>query len=156
MVAVAVSNREFHVPFLARGDDFIRLRRRAAKGLLDVDAARAGFGSGENHVAVLVHKSRRDGDDVRLHLGEHFAVVGKAGNAAEFFPRGGEARGIGIGHGDDFRLGHLLPHCINTVAVVAAPCVADDSDAEFLFVTARGDGDSGGDSEGEEMAAVHE
>jgi len=108
--AIPVRDGELHVVLLASGDDFIRLRRRAAKGLLDVDSFYPCIRSGYRHVPVLVHMPHANGDDVRLYLREHRAVVSEAASNLQPLARGGEALRVGIGHRHKFSLGELQPH----------------------------------------------
>jgi hypothetical protein len=157
VVAIAVGDGEAGAAFFAGGDDFISLLGAAAEGFFDVDAAGAGAGGGEDHGVMLVDVAGTDGDEVGFDLLEHGGIGGKSlvGGKAELLAGGVEAGSVGISDSDEAGAGEMLPHGVETVAVVAATGVADDGDAIGGWGRAGESWEAGG-GRGEELAAGHE
>ena len=85
-----------------------------------------------DHGDAIGEPAGADADDVRLLLRQHVAVVCIELRHAEAFSGGGEAGGVGIGHGDDLETFQILEGGVQPVAVVTTAGGADDADAKFL------------------------
>ena len=122
---------QLDVVLFAGGDHLVRLCKRAAERLFEEDAG-PGLGTGDHHVAVRVEEPVGDGDDLRLLLGQHGAVVGVGVGGLEPLRGVGSAFLVLVGHRDDLGPVVVQPDGVKAVPVVALAGPADDGDAILL------------------------
>ncbi len=155
-IARLKGDRHLDVVLLGGGDHLVGLGERAAEGFFQVHALHSTLGRGEKHVAMLVDPSRADADQVGLHFVEHASIVGILFRGLE--PLGGLSAAflVGIGDGDDFRLGNIEPGLVQIVAVVAPAGVADHGHAVFARALGAADEGRQGQAAGQSGAGGNE
>ena len=105
---------------------------------------------------MLIGMARAHGDNVRLHFAEHFSIISEPLNDLQFLAGIGQAVLMGIRHGDDLGPGHLQPHGVQPVPVIAPAGVADHPHAQLAWrVLGEDRGGRGSGAGGEKSAAVH-
>jgi hypothetical protein len=108
---------------------------------------------------MLIHETRRNRDDVRLHRGEHLPVVGVSLVELQLLLFRRQAVCIGIREPHYLRLRDLEPHGVLPMPVVSPASMPDHGDAKFSIAweIRAGERQSGGgcSGDGEEKASIH-
>ncbi len=159
MITVTVRDGDASAVFGCELPDVVRLFWGPDERFFDIDPFDAGEDRVGQHLVVLVHMPRADGDDVWVGFFEEVAMIREGGRCAETFDCGGSAGLIGIGDPDDGCVRCLEPHRVEAVPVVPAAGVTDDPDAQggCLRMDVREDPHRCERSDGgEELASDHE